>query len=93
MLQPVTKGSERNGVCRRCLLQDMTDGEYYRTVSEYVNSLDDAVRTPPQEYEARLASCRQCGQLVNGMCALCGCFVEVRAAKRQNRCARDSRVW
>ncbi|MBE6823475.1 DUF6171 family protein [Caproiciproducens sp. LBM24188] len=80
-------------VCRRCLLKDMTDSEYYRSISEYVESLDETMRTPAPDYEARLAYCRQCSHLINGMCELCGCFVEVRAAKRQNHCAKDSRIW
>ncbi|MFQ7747018.1 MAG: DUF6171 family protein [Eubacteriales bacterium] len=31
--------------------------------------------------------------LRNGMCALCGCFVEVRAAKKRQHCAQSEKIW
>ena len=67
--------------CKRCLLKDMDTQEYYRTVSEYVESLDESLRAPKEEYERRLSLCRECDCLINGMCRLCGCFVEARLQK------------
>lgn len=83
-----------NGIpCRRCLLKDLTDSDYFANVYEYIDSLLPEVRTPPPEYERRLDTCRSCDHLVNGMCRLCGCFVEVRAAKRRNHCADSASFW
>ena len=54
---------------------------------------------PPQwkadqeTYAHRLALCKACGHLVNGMCELCGCFVEVRAAKINQHCAETAQRW
>ena len=47
------------------------------------------------EDEKRMAEalCKACGHLVNGMCELCGCFVEVRASKKNQRCAQSADIW
>lgn len=79
--------------CRRCLLKDISKDEYFHTVYEYIESLDESQKTPDNEYEHRLSICRDCSHLVNAMCELCGCFVEVRAAKKQSHCAQSSKIW
>lgn len=84
---------ETRPLCRKCLLRDMGDDEYFRSIAEYIRELPAAVRTPEPEYSRRLAECQNCDNLVNGMCRLCGCFVELRAAKRINRCAGTPLRW
>ncbi len=79
--------------CKRCLLKDMDTQEYYRTVSEYVESLDESLRASKEEYGRRLSLCRECDCLINGMCRLCGCFVEARAAKASSCCPGTPRRW
>lgn len=79
--------------CRRCLLKDMTGNEYYNSVYEYIEALPVAVKTPEAEYQRRLRICGDCAHLVNAMCDQCGCFVEVRAAKRSNACAKSADIW
>jgi hypothetical protein len=71
----------------------MTDGEYYRNIYEYIDGLPEEVKTPQPEYEQRISFCRRCGNLVNGLCSLCGCFAEVRAAKRGNHCPDTPAFW
>jgi len=42
---------------------------------------------PDDVYEARLAACGGCAKLQGGnTCAVCGCFVRVRARLKQNGC-------
>ena len=84
-------GSER--FCRKCLLKDMTDGEYYRTIREYIENLPEERKASPDLREKRLAICKECDNLINGMCRLCGCFVEVRAAKKDGFCAKSREIW
>lgn len=79
--------------CKRCLLQDMGDVEAYRSIAEYVDSLPEETRTPADEYQRRLASCRTCEKLVNGICRVCGCLVEARAARRGNSCPAPQKHW
>ena len=64
-----------------------------RTVAEYVAGLDEAIRTPEDAYRARLATCQDCDQLMNGTCRLCGCYVETRAAKKGQQCPMVPPKW
>ncbi len=79
--------------CRKCLLKDISKEEYFKNVYEYIKSLDEEIKTPDGEYERRLGICKECDKLINGMCAVCGCFVEVRAAKKINYCPDVNRKW
>lgn len=79
--------------CRRCLLSEIDRNGTYRTVLEYISSLDESVKCSREEYEARLTVCRACDHLTDGMCALCGCFVEVRAVKRSQNCPDLPHRW
>ena len=78
--------------CKRCLL-DQTDQELYLTIHHHITTLDESVRCDGQEYIYRIEECRSCHYLVNGMCSLCGCFVEMRAAVKKNRCADTPEKW
>jgi len=51
-------------------------------------------RTDDAAYRARLASCKECDQLLSGVCMKCGCYVELRAAFAAQKCpnAKD-RKW
>ncbi len=80
-------------ICKRCLLKDIDRDEYFRTVYEYIENLPAEQKADPLLYESRLSICRQCDHLVNGMCDLCGCFVEVRAAKSLQYCAESKDKW
>ncbi len=77
----------------RCLLFEAGQRDMARAVAEYVASLDESVRAGDADYHARLAICRDCDQLMNGTCRLCGCYVETRAAKKGQRCPMLPARW
>lgn len=77
----------------RCLLFEAGQRDMARAVAEYVASLDESVRAGDADYRARLAICRDCDQLMNGTCRLCGCYVETRAAKKGQRCPMVPARW
>lgn len=79
--------------CRRCLLSEIDRDGAYRTVLEYIGSLDPTVKCSREEYAARLQVCRSCEHLSEGMCALCGCFAEVRAVKKHQNCPDIPNRW
>jgi len=74
-------------LCRKCLLVESGD-ELYRTILEYVAAIPLNEKTPEEEYITRLEICKACDNLTNGMCILCGCYVELRAAKKIQRCVK-----
>lgn len=87
-----TDSSQRKP-CRRCLLSETDRDGAYRTVLEYIASLDESVKCSRDEYNSRLSVCKSCEHLADGMCALCGCFVEVRAIKSNQICPDLPRRW
>lgn len=75
--------------CRKCLTRELAGQEQtYRTIREYIDNLDPDVRIDGELYEKRLALCRECEMLLQGMCRSCGCYVEMRAAMGKNVCPR-----
>ena len=80
-------------ICKRCLLKEMTDTDYFKSVYEYIQNIPAEQKAAEALYQARLLKCKSCEHLTNGMCALCGCFVEVRAAKKLQHCAKNAEIW
>lgn len=85
----VTERESRTGnprYCRKCLTRDMDRKEYFRSLQEYIANLDPDIKAPELLYEERLAVCKECDLLLDGMCRSCGCYVELRAAVTKNYC-------
>ena len=68
--------------CRRCLLQDIDESQLMEAIQQRIAALPASQRASAEDYAARLSECRMCDFLVSGTCRKCGCYVEVRAAKR-----------
>ncbi len=79
--------------CRQCLIRETNQAAYFQNMYEYIRLLPEEDKTPPQEYEKRLAACKSCSKLLNGMCRICGCFVEMRAAIRIRGCPGIPDRW
>ena len=82
-----------NPICRRCLLEELGETDYVESVRRYRARLPERERTPDDVYAARLDACRGCDQLVNATCNLCGCYVEIRAARRSSACPASPPRW
>ena len=77
--------------CKRCLLREMDDRETWQSVRDCIERLPGDRRVPETVYERRLSACRSCDALLAGTCQLCGCYVELRAAIRQQSCPNTPR--
>ena len=77
----------------RCLLMASGQEDMARLVAEYIATLPEESRVSDESYRARLALCENCEALHSGTCALCGCYVEARAAKRSLSCPATPPVW
>jgi len=73
-------------MCRKCLLEDFAPEEYIKNMRTYIDGLAEDVRTEADVYNMRLEICRECEYLYEGMCKICGCFVEYRAAIKARSC-------
>ena len=79
--------------CKKCLIRDFDKGELFQTIQAYVERLEEDIKTPKEEYEARLGLCTECENLLSGMCRICGCYVELRAAVQSQYCPAVRRKW
>ena len=68
--------------CRKCLLEDMDENDFLRDMRSHIEAYPADKRVSEEEYRQRLAFCKNCEKLVDGMCVLCGCYVELRAVKQ-----------
>lgn len=80
-------------VCKKCLLQKQSKEEYFEKLEEYIANLDPDDRVSQELYEERLGICAECPNIIDGMCRLCGCFVELRAALKVRKCPDFVRRW
>ena len=84
---------EEKRICKRCLIKEMPDSEYFQNMYDYIEHMDTDIKAPGEVYQDRLAVCKNCDSLLNGMCRLCGCFVEMRAAVAKNSCPAVRPKW
>lgn len=80
-------------ICKRCLTREMPDASYFQSMRDYIDNLDVDIKTPDALYQERLQTCKECDNLLNGMCRICGCFVEMRAAVTKNCCPDVHAKW
>ena len=86
--------TEPKPFCRRCLLEDMpSQAALAASIRDLIALLPEDKRAPREETARRLRQCRDCDQLRSGMCALCGCYVELRAAKGRMGCPALPPRW
>lgn len=85
---------DQKKICRRCLLEDMPDqAALAASVRELVALLPEHLRAPEKITSARLDICKNCDHLYGGMCELCGCYVQLRAAKKKLGCPDVPARW
>ncbi|WP_180272743.1 DUF6171 family protein [Konateibacter massiliensis] len=86
-------GSDEKRLCKKCLLLEFPEGEYFKHLYEYIDSLDADIKADETEYDRRLTICVECPDYFQGMCRVCGCFVELRAVIAENECASPKHLW
>ena len=47
-------------ICRKCLLQDMDENEYFTDLRKYIAQIDKDLKVEDEEYQNRLAKCKEC---------------------------------
>ena len=78
----------------RCLIGEMPDeAELAKIIRDRIDTIPEEDRVPEEEYAVRLAKCRECRHLQRGTCARCGCYVEIRAVRRAQRCPEIPPAW
>ena len=79
--------------CKKCLLQDFANQDYLEHMKVYLDGIPEDSKTEEKLYQERLAYCVECNNLNEGICKICGCFVEYRAAVKYKRCPAIHPKW
>ena len=58
----------------------MNENDFLRDMRSHIAAYPEDKRVSEEEYRRRLDFCKNCEKLVDGMCVLCGCYVEDRYA-------------
>jgi hypothetical protein len=65
----------------------------FHNMYRYISNLSEDDKVSNSEYERRLKKCGECTNLLNGICRICGCFVEMRAAIAVKHCPNSVPKW
>lgn len=79
-------------ICKKCLLREMDEAGFFQNMYDYIARIPADDKTPEEEYERRLSICKECEKLLSGMCRMCGCYVEMRAAIALRDCPGEKMV-
>lgn len=81
--------------CRRCLLSESGFEDILAEVKRCAERIKPEEKADDAVYSERLKKCAECEFLVSGTCLKCGCYVELRAAYKNNYCPlpKKSRQW
>lgn len=80
--------------CKRCLLYESAQTDILESIKEKTKNLSSDEKCENEVYEERLEKCKQCDNLISGVCMKCGCYVEFRAAFKKQKCPDVSnRKW
>lgn len=82
-----------NRFCKKCLMNEVMGQAEYKHMQDYISNIDSFIKAEEKDYKERLGICMDCDNLINGMCKLCGCYVEMRAAVKKNYCPNIERKW
>lgn len=80
--------------CKRCLLREAAEEDTLRDIQGQIEKLASDEKADEALYRSRLDACRECDQLISGVCMKCGCYVEFRAAFKKMKCPNvKNRKW
>ncbi len=81
-------------VCKKCLLLEAGEEKSFIGVKDYIDTIDNSLKVNDDLYVKRLSFCKECDNLISGMCLKCGCYVEIRAVFRNKSCPDlDDKKW
>lgn len=80
-------------ICPRCeWTKEMIEKELLK-LQDYIDRIPEEDKVEEEEYERRLRICDGCGELRSGLCGQCGCYVAVRAARKNGYCPHVREKW
>lgn len=74
-----------SGICKKCLIGQQA-ADYLQFIEKNRAATPERLRTPEGEYGRRIALCEACKKLSGPTCLSCGCYVELRALRKDSHC-------
>ncbi len=79
--------------CRKCMwTKEMLEKERIK-LEDYIANIPEEDKVSSDEHERRLLICDTCPELRSGLCGQCGCYVAVRAVRKNGYCPHVRRKW
>lgn len=72
-------------VCKKCLIGQQAE-DYLALIARNREATPLRLRTPEAEYDRRITACEACEKLSGPTCLACGCYVELRALRKDSHC-------
>lgn len=72
--------------CKKCLLRESFQEDVLESIKARIDKLSEKERADDDLYNLRLKQCENCENLISGVCMKCGCYVEFRAAFKNQHC-------
>lgn len=71
----------------------MEKDKYQQQMQDYIHYLNAEDKVSEDDYQERLQACMRCNNLLSGICRVCGCYVEMRAAIKARHCPGAHKAW
>ena len=92
--RPYPDGEMPKKPCIKCLIRDIpNEKELHRAIQELLEQMNPTEKAGSDVYEKRLSACSTCPFLNRGTCSKCGCYTELRCAKRRLSCPDVPPRW
>ena len=72
--------------CKKCLLYEAAENATLESIKIRIDKLSAEEKADDKLYQKRLSECKNCDNLISGVCLKCGCYVEFRAAFKKQKC-------
>lgn len=72
-------------ICKKCLIGQQAE-DYLKLIEKNKAATPEKYRASEAVYDHRIAQCEACQYLNGATCMACGCFVELRAIRRDSKC-------
>lgn len=72
-------------ICKKCLIGQQAE-DYLALIEKNKAATPPKARADDAVYDHRIALCEECAYLTGPTCRACGCFVELRAIRKDTHC-------
>lgn len=72
-------------ICKKCLTMQQA-GEYLALIEKNIAATPEKYRVTEENYKERIRLCEDCEKLTGPTCMACGCYVQLRAIRKDSHC-------